>query len=330
MKSTEKSARPASMNPKKVNPAFERRSNNAAKTAKSARPDTFGSSPMAYKASKKKTLPIIMGIITLLILGGILYFILTQTNLLQSKSTSENISEDITSNQTNIVDLQSSSKSDDGDNTAEESASIQEEDPNSPAARAKAKGLPTPPDININDWQYVLVNSEHTIDENFVPEIGIATSLSTSTEQDKRILEDMDAFIKNTEAQGLEVYLSSGYRSYETQKYLFEVKCTEYDYETAATIVAIPGTSEHQTGLCCDITDIERSPKNAELENTDTYKWMSAHCQNYGFIVRYPKNKEAITKIIYEPWHFRYVGKEAATYIMENDLCLEEFVELYV
>lgn len=202
-------------------------------------------------------------------------------------------------------------------------------DPESPEGRAMALGLPAPPEIDINSWEYVLVNSENKIDENFAPEIGYASCISTSTEQDARIVDALNKFAADTEAQGLEVYLSSGYRSYWDQSYLFELKCEEYDYETAATIVAIPGTSEHQTGLCCDITDIYRSPKNSSLENTDTYIWMSAHCAEYGFIVRYPKDKEDITKIIYEPWHFRYVGEKAASYIMENGLTLEEFVALY-
>ena len=100
--------------------------------------------------------------------------------------------------------------------------------------------------------------------------------------------------------------------------------------EEAATIVLPPGTSEHQTGLCCDITDEYRSPKNPdELSQTETFKWLNAHCTEYGFILRYPENKQDITKVIYEPWHFRYVGKEVAEYITENDLCLEEFLELY-
>lgn len=195
--------------------------------------------------------------------------------------------------------------------------------------RAKAKGLPAPPNVDINSWEYLLVNTENTIDETFVPEIGYATSRSSSTEQDVRIIEALNSFAAAAEAEGLPVYLSSGYRSYWDQKYLYDLKCQEYDPETAATIVAIPGTSEHQTGLSCDITDIYRSPKTSDLENTDTYKWMSAHCAGYGFIVRFPNNKSDITHIIYEPWHFRYVGKEAAAYIMENDLTLEEFVALY-
>ena len=99
--------------------------------------------------------------------------------------------------------------------------------------------------------------------------------------------------------------------------------------QEAARWVAVPGTSEHQTGLACDITDQYYEFKDSSLENTALYQWMSQHCQEYGFIVRYPKDKEDVTGIIYEPWHFRYVGVEAATYIMEHGLCLEEFVALY-
>ena len=85
----------------------------------------------------------------------------------------------------------------------------------------------------------------------------------------------------------------------------------------------------HQTGLCCDITDRYYEMKDSSLEDTELYRWMSRHCQEYGFIVRFPKGREDVTGIIYEPWHFRYVGVEAASYIMEHDLTLEEFLELY-
>lgn len=163
-------------------------------------------------------------------------------------------------------------------------------------------------------------------------EIGDYTpELATLERQqfDERIVDDMEAFAEAARAEGLSVLLSSGYRSYDTQSYLFRRKADEYGEAVAQTIVARPGTSEHQTGLCCDITDRYYAEKGWDLENTALYQWMSAHCQEYGFIVRFPKGKEDVTGIIYEPWHFRYVGVEAATYIMEHDLTLEEFLELY-
>ena len=89
------------------------------------------------------------------------------------------------------------------------------------------------------------------------------------------------------------------------------------------------GCSEHQLALCCDITDIYRPIKDSSLENTETYKWLNEHCAEYGFIQRFPSGKEDITVVMYEPFHFRYVGVEAATYIKDNNLCLEEFLALY-
>lgn len=180
------------------------------------------------------------------------------------------------------------------------------------------------PDIDINSWEYVLVNADHSIGE-YAPELGEIEGQKL----DQRILEPMQKFVGDARAEGLSVFLSSGYRGYEEQQYLFNRKVEQYGEEQAATIVSRPGTSEHQTGLACDITDEYYALKNESLENTALYQWMSRHCQEYGFIVRYPKDKEEITGIIYEPWHFRYVGVEAATYMVEHNLCLEEFVALY-
>jgi len=186
---------------------------------------------------------------------------------------------------------------------------------------------PDIPDIDISSWEYLLANADSPIGE-YVPEL---TSLENGQNFDSRAVEALQSFIDAARAEGLSVYLSSSYRSYSEQQYLFNRKVAQHngDEATAATIVARPGTSEHQTGLCCDITDRYYEVKNSSLENTELYKWMYAHCAEYGFILRYPKDKEEVTGIIYEPWHFRYVGKEAAEYIMENGLCLEEFVELY-
>ena len=182
------------------------------------------------------------------------------------------------------------------------------------------------PDIDINSWEYILANPTHSIGD-YAP----STAQIEDIELDARIVDAMNAFVNDTRAQGLNVVLTSGYRSYDTQTWLFQNKVSQYggDEETAATIVARPGTSEHQTGLAADITDQYYEYMNESLEDTATYQWMSAHCQDYGFIVRFPKGRQDVTGIIYEPWHYRYVGKEAAAYIMSHDLTLEEFIELY-
>ena len=197
------------------------------------------------------------------------------------------------------------------------------------AERAKAKGLPAPPAIDVSSWQYILASANHTLPEGYGPE-DVEYVGDEECPIDYRIADNLRNFTDDCEEAGYPCYLSSGYRSYDTQKEIFDEKVEEYGYDEAATIVLPPGTSEHQTGLCCDITDVYRSPKNPdELSQTETFQWLNAHSEEYGFILRYPENKEEITDVIYEPWHFRYVGEEAARYIKENDLCLEEFLALY-
>ena len=185
------------------------------------------------------------------------------------------------------------------------------------------------PQVDLTSWELMLVNTENTLDESYEPPEIVKLS-DSQCPVDSRIADALVAFAEAAQAEGLPVYLSSGYRPYSEQQYLYQRKIGQgYSAEEAAKIVAVPGTSEHQTGLCCDITDYYREMKDSSLEDTATYQWMKEHCQEYGFIVRYPNDKQDITKIIYEPWHFRYVGVEAATYIMENNLCLEEFLALY-
>ena len=192
----------------------------------------------------------------------------------------------------------------------------------------------------------MLVNAKHPIETYEPPQLAYLSMNGEDTDisydysdyrcpVDSRIAQPLIDFTQGCKAAGLPVYLSSGYRSYDTQNYLYERKIGQgYTPEVAATIVARPGTSEHQSGLVCDITDWYRELKDASLEQTETYQWLKDHCAEYGFVVRYPADKsgsaDSITGIIYEPWHFRYVGVEAAKYMTENNLCLEEFTELYI
>ena len=217
-------------------------------------------------------------------------------------------------------------------------------DPNSPYAQAlrnaAAQGLPEPPDVDVDSWELMLVNRNHPLDPiDYEPE-QMAYLNQTAEEQDiqysynqyrcpvdARIAQPLLDFATACKQQGLPVYLSSGYRSYNEQSYLYNRKIDQgYSPDQAATIVALPGTSEHQTGLVCDITDWYRDLKDSSLEQTQTYIWLRDHCTEYGFVVRYPADKsgsaDSVTGIIYEPWHFRYVGVEAAVYMTENNLCL--------
>ena len=191
---------------------------------------------------------------------------------------------------------------------------------------------PTPelPQIDIGSWEFILANGDNSIAEYAPPE------LVTVEEQqvDSRIAEALKNMAADARAQGLNVYLSSGYRSYSEQAANFVRVCQNNgvaDGKNAQGFyITMPaGCSEHQTGLACDITDVYYPLKDASIENTETFQYMSKHCQEFGFIVRFPKDKEQITGVMYEPFHYRYVGVEAATYIMEHGLCLEEFLELY-
>ena len=202
-------------------------------------------------------------------------------------------------------------------------------DPDSPEGRAAAMGLPAPPEIDIDSWEFILANDYNSIGE-YAPQ---GPEMLEGQPLDSRIIEPMKAMVADTRDQGLSVYLSSGYRSYSDQRYLYNRKVAQYPPDgkdsNGRWIVLPPGTSEHQTGLACDITDVYHEFKDRSLEETAMYQYMSQHCQEFGFIVRYPADKEDVTGVMYEPWHFRYVGVEAAPYIMENGICLEEFVSLY-
>ena len=126
---------------------------------------------------------------------------------------------------------------------------------------------------------------------------------------------------------GHELYLKSAYRSYYKQAVMYENRIKKYGYDDGW--VTKPGASDHQTGLGCDVVPKSWTDRgmNEDMENEPETQWMAEHCAEFGFILRYPKDKEDVTEINYEPWHLRYVGVEAATYIMDNGLCLEEFYD---
>ena len=131
-------------------------------------------------------------------------------------------------------------------------------------------------------------------------------------------------------ADGQKLYLKSAYRSYSTQNTMYYNRLQKNSGKDDGW-VSKPGASDHQTGLGCDVVPGNWTDRgmNSDMAKEEECQWMAEHCQEYGFIIRYPADKEDVTEINYEPWHLRYVGIPAATYIMENGLCLEEFhVEL--
>lgn len=184
-----------------------------------------------------------------------------------------------------------------------------------------------------DDWRLILVNKQHPVPEDYTVELE---TIKGNMQCDARIISDLIAMFQAADADGVNLAVCSPYRDLSRQEWLFERKIKSYmkngmsymeAYSLASQIVMVPGASEHQLGLAIDINCDTYTSLDEGFADTEAGKWLAAHCFEYGFILRYPLGKEYITGVEYEPWHFRYVGKEAATVITEQGICLEEFIE---
>lgn len=145
----------------------------------------------------------------------------------------------------------------------------------------------------------------------------------------KEAADHLELMFEAAEKEGIEIFAVSGYRSYDRQTDVFQAKANEVGQAAAAVVVAVPGYSEHQTGLAMDISS--RSVRLELIEKfgeTNEGKWLADNAHKFGFILRYPEGKDSITGYQYEPWHFRYVGVEAASLIFERQLTLEEYFDI--
>lgn len=180
----------------------------------------------------------------------------------------------------------------------------------------------------------VLVNKEFALPDHYAPKDLVRSKVEYSFgNQDieqaylrKEAAHALEKMFADAKSNGVELFAVSGYRSYDTQTGLFNAEVDRVGKEKAIQAVALPGQSEHQTGLTMDI-----SGKSVQLGLVENFgempdgKWLAENAHRFGFILRYPKGKEAITGYQYEPWHFRYVGEEAATQIYKHQLTLEEY-----
>lgn len=183
-----------------------------------------------------------------------------------------------------------------------------------------------------DSWKTILVNKDHLLADGYVPEL---VSVDNNGFQfDARAAESLKAMLQGARDEGLSPMICSSYRGWEKQTNLFEKQVQkqqatglnyEEAYEKAKTVVAYPGTSEHQSGLAADIVATSHQLLDDSQADTAEQQWLMANCADYGFILRYPLGKSDYTGVIYEPWHYRYVGEEVAKYITENNLCLEEY-----
>lgn len=175
----------------------------------------------------------------------------------------------------------------------------------------------------------LLVNRYNGLDKKYIPEDLVEPNIefaeeSTSEERkvSKKMAEALEQLISDARKEGIYLLGNSGYRSYRYQKKLYNDRVKKDGKELADAYVAKPGYSEHQTGLAIDITNRQRY----FVQGTIEAEWLKNNCYKYGFIIRYPQGKESITGINYEPWHIRYVGEEAAKYINNNNITLEEYL----
>lgn len=188
------------------------------------------------------------------------------------------------------------------------------------------------PDIEIpmGDWAAILVNPSHLLPESFPIEIADFEG----GQVDERILNICQEMFADAAQDGVKFKLVDAYRSFDRQNELYQQKVESYIAKgyareeaevQAATITARPNTSEHQTGLALDIVTPSYTKRDKGFANTDAFKWLNANAQEYGFTLRYKKDKQEYTKVIYEPWHWRFVGVEAARAMKQSGECLEEY-----
>ncbi len=187
--------------------------------------------------------------------------------------------------------------------------------------------------VKNTDSILILVNKNRNLQSDYIPsDLTIPDVKFSFTENSprkqlrKEASDALEGLFQAAENENIHLLATSGYRSYEKQQSIFERKVDSVGKIEAAKYVALPGQSEHQTGLAMDVTS---ESANWGLSNnfgeTNEGKWLKDNCYKYGFILRYPEGKEDITGYNYEPWHIRYVGKKVSTYIYTNNITLEEF-----
>ena len=184
----------------------------------------------------------------------------------------------------------------------------------------------------INDELLTLVNYKNKIPDDWKVDL---VSLNDQQSIDQRAYQELKNMLNDAKKEGLNIIVCSSYRTYDKQKELFVNKVKEYlkegygyneAQEAASMWVAKPNTSEHQLGLAVDLVSKKNQRLDDSQERTAEQQWLIKNCWRYVFILRYPSNKSDLTKVGYEPWHYRFVGKEHAKKITEQGVCLEEYL----
>lgn len=232
-----------------------------------------------------------------------------------TKEDSHDLADDIEEDETDLENISSAEEDDINDDESEN-----EEDGS------------TTVEEKTDDWRLILVNKQNPVPEGYDAKLsGINGSLMA----DARIIDDIYEMIDAAKRDGVDLMICSAYRSYDRQTQLFNNKMNKLmgkgmsymeAYAEGSMSVTVPGTSEHQLGLALDILTGSYTAMDDGFGDTKAGEWLRDNAPYYGFILRYPKGKEEITGIIYEPWHFRYVGKEYSEEITSLGVTLEEYL----
>ena len=191
-------------------------------------------------------------------------------------------------------------------------------------------------EFDSSDWRLVLINKQHPIPEDYDFKLGAITN---GLSCDERIISDLLAMMRAAKNDGINLALKSTYRTDSKQETNFNKRIKQYigqgysymeAYKLTSQVITVPGSSEHQVGLAFDITCDTYDSLTEGFGETEAGKWLAEYSCEYGFVLRYPQDKEYITSIVYEPWHFRYVGREAAVIMHDEGICLEEFWDRYL
>ena len=246
-------------------------------------------------------------------------------------------------NDTSSATSQVSSSTSEKDDTVSETSSASSAKPSESQGSTSSKQEPQSVqrgnyNLDANFTNLMLVNGDNPLPENYDYGANL-TTIDNKYRQpgydlnqiNKDVYPYMQAMCEAAWEDGVQLKVCSPYRSYSIQQTLFDRQVQKWINnglspeeadKKAATIVARPGTSEHHTGLAIDFVKA-----NDSFEQHPAYAWLQEHADEYGFIMRYPKSKESITGVIYESWHYRFVGINEAKKIKDSGLCLEEYLD---
>lgn len=237
-----------------------------------------------------------------------------------------------------VVEINPGCQSCEIENEHESSGNSEQNQSENSSSESLSTSLSTPEENEHGGYdELILVNPTHYIPDDY--KVNLVT-VQGKYKLDEKAAEHAIELLAAAKKAGYDMQLCSAYRTVEKSAELYQRQIKKFlsagysqaDAEKeAAKWVAPPGTSEHHTGLAMDLVSSDYWGQYSDLEHDydkfDSFKWMYANCAEYGFVLRYPEDKQDITGITYEPWHYRYVGVDAAKYIMENGLCLEEYLE---